>query len=388
MANACDFRAGRINPDDSAAIDRFWRRFAEIAPALDGNFRGTAEPADVAGYLTVALGDLAEQITSWEFGAGENGGHHRALSPEPNHELRRLARAIVNRAPDLDGWNFPPPRHAISSNEPAVRYVVGGTRQTVTAASIIPSESAHRRIDFEGQGKGDLDMVNRRAGLMFSVLFGEAAERDWPGEVHARRANAPGVRLRRPPARKKRASEFVARTREILDHLKDQHPNQPLGTVFADGSASTLFEVKPGREADHPRADLVTCMTPLPDIAAARSGGARVSPVRCSRFGESLCGIRIERNEHHDLDLVDERAGITDLVHHALRDQGIGRITGEGHGLGPVCIDFATTDIPAAQACIETLSGDQDIVDPAGLLFEAAGLDDLALPLAIPRRRH
>lgn len=387
MADAYDFWAERITSGEKAAIDRFWERFAHIAPDLDASFRGVREPVDVAHMVTEALGELADQISSWEFGPGETGGHHLALSPELNHVLRPLARAAISRAPTLEGWSFSDARPPTPLSENTVALIEGRAHLPFTLAGITPAAGEHQRIDFTGSGKGDTGTIAGLAGLSFSVLFGEAVERDWLGELDGGKRGLLSA-FSRAPAPETWLPGFVDSTTDVLNSLMDARPASPRASVYSDDSDFSLFKAEPHSDTGSPRADLFSCFSCHPDLAQARFAGVRISSARFSRFGESLCGVRIPRTPDHPFDQVDDRADLAQVIHDALAVDQTGGVTGEGHGKEHVYIDFATTDIAAAMARVEAELGGAGITAPCHLLFDDAGLEDRMLPLTSAARRH
>ena len=389
MADAYDFWAERIAPNDSAAIDRFWDRFVEIAPALDGTFRGTADPVDVASSLTLALGDLAERVTSWEFGPAET-GHFLALSPELDHEKRPLIRALLNRAPELAGWEFGDARRPHDSLDHVLHLAASRMHQLLTLTGVSSCAGSHRRIDLIGNGAGrDVDC---QAGLVFSVIFGEAIERDWLGEISfGRRA---GGLLSKLIGKASRAAPpeawlapFLEETQHLLDQLMEDRPEAAYSAPLGAGTEVTLYECEP-RESDDPRSDTITYQTAHTDLAAARFAGVRISSVRFSRHRESLLGLRIERTPEQPFGQVSDRSDLAERIDSALRASGAGGVYGEGHGTGHVYIEFATGDIPMATAIVERVLGQSEVSGPAAFLFDEAGLEHRVWSFQPSRNAH
>lgn len=385
MADAYDFWAARIAQPESGAINRFWEAFAAHADLLDRTFR-REDDADVAAIMQDCLGPLWSQIY-WEFGPGEGTGHHLALSPELNHALRPLARALVTRAPDLPGWSFSDARPPVPLDENTVGLIEGRARMPFALSGIEAVPGEFRRIDFTGTGSGDEGSISGLAGLAFSVLFGEAVERDWLGELHAKRRGLLGS-LKRAPDPQSWLPEFAAQAGAVLDELKETRPSAPLRARYREDAEVSLFTVEARDGSDDPRADMFTYSTPLPEMVQARFAGTRISVVRFSRDPESLCGVRIPRTGDHPLDDVDDRVRVTDAIQASLAADDTGGVTGEGHGKGHVYIDFATTDIVAAIARVESELGKAGMGSGCDLLFDEAGLEDKVLPLQAAGTPH
>ena len=388
MADVYDFWADRIPAAEAAMIDRFWEAFVQIAPSIDHTFSGTGDPVDVAEVMQTALGDLAEMIPSWEFGPAED-GHHLALSPDFSHELRPLVRAMVNRAPEIPRFTIHDARqpHPDLAGIPDVVASRMFQPFTLTGAEAMAGE--HRRIDLVGSGPGaDSDA---QAGLLFSVLVGEAVERDWLGEIAVQRSG-PGM-LSRMFGKKPAAADpmdwlpgFKDQVDAVLAELMDARPATPMAEPLP-GADGLLYQITP-TGSEGPRADSITYQTTHGDYAAARFANARISSVRFSRFGESFLGLRIQRAEEMNFDQVTERGDLADAIDSQLQAAGAGGVFGEGHGQGHVYIDFAATDIPLAIATIERTLGQRGVTAPSALLFDEAGLEDQILPLQIAHQAH
>lgn len=389
MADAYDFWAERVMAEEAASIDRFWEAFAASADELERTFNQADNPAgetDVAAVMHAALGSLWDSLF-WEFGPGTDGGHHLALSPELNHGMRPLARAAINRAPDLPGWSFSDARPPDPLSVHTVALIEGRATTGYTINGITPARGDHRRIDFTGTGSGGNPMVTGLTGLTFSVLFGEAVERNWLGELFAERRGLLSS-LKKAPDSQDWMRKFVEQTQSVLAELIETRSTEPLGAHFREDAEISLFQVEPRDDPDNPRADMFTYSTPLPDLAQARFARARLSVIRFSGHAESLCGLRIPRTENHPFDQVDHRAGLAAAIHASLAIDGIGGVTGEGHGKAHVYIDFAVSDIAAAMARAEAELGKAGITAPCTLLFDEAGLEERFLTLTPAGRAH
>ncbi|MEO1531924.1 MAG: hypothetical protein AAFU72_07135, partial [Pseudomonadota bacterium] len=79
---------------------------------------------------------------------------------------------------------------------------------------------------------------------------------------------------------------------------------------------------------------------------------------------------------------------IADAIDADLRAGGLGGVFGEGHGRAHVYVDAAVTEIPSAIGVIERVLGRLGHSAPAHILFDEAGLTDLALPLASHQALH
>ena len=379
MPDAYDFWAGLLDRETMADVDGFWERFLPIAPRLDRAFRGEASDIDPAEATIASLGPLNEVGLFWEYGPGEGDGHMLVLTAELHHELRPLARAMVNRAPDIPGWSFADARPPAASAEHIVSLIEARSRMDYPLTALAPAPGEHRTIDFEGEGRGDAGVLQGVASLTFSVVFGEEIERDWLGDCHMTGRGALKGMFSRRSDPQDWLPEFSERTLAELQGLLDSRPEMP---VHESGAAEwTLFSFEPQGDTDLPRSDMITYSTNQPKLADARFSGKRFASARFSRFGECFCGVRIPRTEAQSFDQVDDRSTLTEAIDAALTQDRTGGVIGDGHGTGHVYIDFATTDIDAAAARIEFVLNENGIAGPCDLIFDEAGLEELTLEL-------
>lgn len=381
MTDAYDFWADRLSVEETAAVAHFWERFETIAPALDKAFSTGNAEIDPAEATIDAIGALNDFGIFWEYGPGES-GHHLALSPELKHSARPLARALINSAPSLERWTFSDARPPISIDGGALNIIEGRARRQNPLLGIQPHTGEHYRVDFVGTGRGDEDMLADFAALTFSILFGEAVERDWLGQASGE-ANG-GLRnlLSKRPKPTDWLPEFCRKTQDILNSLKETRPSSPRSETDVETADHSIISLTPNKKNPALFNDLITYVTPHVDLAEAMFSGARISAPRFTRFPESFCGVTIERTDAHPFDDVEDRGDLSGALHNAMKTSGAGGLIGEGHGLRHVYIDFAITDIPLAIATIERELGRAEITGPAWFVFHEAGLEDRRLPLS------
>lgn len=395
MADAYDFWAERLPSAERAAVHAFWEGFARHAAFIDAIFTGedrSGTADDVADCMADALGPLSDGIY-WEFGPlDETGkrGHFLALTPELYHSKRPLARALVAAAPDLPGWGFGDARRPMAADASILANVASRAFRDVTLLGAEVQAGAHRMVDVTGLGPDE--HAGGQAGLLFSLVMGEAVERDWLGEVSSTPAKAPraaglaGMIGRRAAPEESWVSDFAEEARGLVDAMRAGTQTAPFAPVR--GSVpETLFRLTPG-DGTWPRADLVTYLTTRPDFAQARFDDAPIAAERFSTRGESFIALRLARTPAAPLDDVSDRAEIADAIDADLRAGGLGGVFGEGHGRAHIYVDAAVTEIPSAIGVIERVLGRLGHSAPAHILFDEAGLTDLALPLASHQALH
>jgi hypothetical protein len=86
-------------------IDRWWRVFADESKSLIASIDGP-ESQLFAERLQERLAQIDSRLC-WEIGPGAAGKPHRlVITPETDMELRPLTQTLLERAPDLPGWEF------------------------------------------------------------------------------------------------------------------------------------------------------------------------------------------------------------------------------------------------------------------------------------------
>ncbi|MEM7497804.1 MAG: hypothetical protein AAF371_07400 [Pseudomonadota bacterium] len=400
MADAYDFWAERLPGEQQAAVGAFWAAFERQAAFLDAVFTGKDRSSggeEVGACMNAALGPLADEIY-WEFGPGEatgedeagEAGHFLALTPELFHSKRPLARALLRAAPEMPGWRFGDARRAQGTHDHLLAAVATRAFREVTLTGAEVQAGPHRTIDVLGHGPEE--DAGGQAGLLFSLIVGEAAERDWLGEIAtvvgsgARRRGLSGLFSRRPAVDETWVPAFAEAAEAMLEAMRADRTPGPFAPPRAEAERA-LFQLAP-EDGSWPRADIVTYVTTRPDYAEARFGGVPLSAARFSTEGESFIGLRLARSSAAPFEEVTEREALADAIDADLRTAALGGVFGEAHGSAHVYVDAAVTDLPRAIATIERVLGQRALHAPAHILFDEAGLTDLALPLASHQPIH
>lgn len=86
-------------------IDRWWRTFADESQSLTASL-DSPEAQLFAERLQERLAQIDSRLC-WEIGPGAAGKPHRlVITPETDMELRPLTQTLLERAPELPGWEF------------------------------------------------------------------------------------------------------------------------------------------------------------------------------------------------------------------------------------------------------------------------------------------
>ncbi|MGF1445832.1 MAG: hypothetical protein ACFBRM_06480 [Pikeienuella sp.] len=387
MPDAYDFWAARLPREDLLAIDDFWRRFEPLAPRIARFFRGLLPGLDVDRELRNALGPLAERVVG-DFEFAPDGAIVLVLTPELYHSRRMLARALVDRAPDLVGWRMRDARWPVAGVTEAVKAILDRSRaDAIAVEEITVRRGAHRLVELTAVGQGDPQFIADQAGVIFSVLLGERADQDWLGTCNGRaRRERPfrvSIALRQRPQR--RADQwlgpFRAAALSAIESFEADRPQTAFGEKPMLVEDCATFRLRPIGSDPLRRHDAMTYQTRYRALTAARLAGVKITGLRFSRFGEIFCGLKIRRAPPHPFDEVADIASLGTKLEDVLMVTGIGGLIGRASGVEHVYLDLALVDLERAVEVLRSALQREGLVGPAWLIFDDAGLEDHYLPL-------
>lgn len=117
-----------------ARIDRWWEAFAGKTQALGDLFRGKKK-WDLPGWMDDHLSAIHPRLM-WEYGPAVHAeGHRLVITPESRTHLRPLVKAVLDRAPEIPGWEFYPYRlpESLEGAKAPVEARTGGSLDGLTA---------------------------------------------------------------------------------------------------------------------------------------------------------------------------------------------------------------------------------------------------------------
>jgi hypothetical protein len=110
-------------------IDAWWTEFARRSGDLQRVFARQLE-MDLPAWMEEHLGSVDEALC-WEFGPPLRGsGHRLVVTAESRSELRPLVATLLERAPELPGWEFYPYRPRSPSRTRCARWRRGWAART------------------------------------------------------------------------------------------------------------------------------------------------------------------------------------------------------------------------------------------------------------------
>jgi hypothetical protein len=322
-----------------ARIADWWDAFASKTDALSDLFRGKRK-WDLPQWMHDTLGAI-DQHLMWEFGpAVRTKGHRLVITPETRSHLRPFVRTILDRAPDLPGWEFYPYRLA-EDLEQAQATVEGRTRGSLDAVTCELQIGQGHRIDLLFRSPATKDDNDRKALNVAFVaaesLLGEKTLDRWVGAIEVGRAGGG-----RKAVRLDRLKDTFD---SLVDSIRDRLPDRP----FVDrgtGDQWSLVELKPEEADDYPdTADLIVATTCDVELWKATHPGQSFYSQRFSRCKETFAYVKMDGAHRRPGAQAEERGKIEDALDEALAHDGLGVHVGGGTGLRYAYIDLALTDL-------------------------------------------
>ena len=166
-------------------IDAWWREFQSKTDALAALFSQKAE-WDLPEWMDQHLQAIHPNLM-WEFGPAVCGtGHRLVVTPESDHHLRPLVRAILASAPVCNGWEFHEYRLP-EDVESTCLTVEARTGCNIADFKVGASRGDQNRIDLRYtspaiRDKNDQSALNA-AFVATETLLGEQCLNNWIGAI-------------------------------------------------------------------------------------------------------------------------------------------------------------------------------------------------------------
>jgi hypothetical protein len=370
-------------------IDRWWSAFAAKTGDLDDLFASRSQ-WDLPDWMHQHLNAISPHLM-WEYGPAVTGeGHRLVITPESERHLRPMVQTVLERAPNLAGWEFYAYRLPEDVEE-ASRMVAARTRGDLSgtlATAMIGEHNRNNLCYHSPDTKGPDDpQAFENAFVATETLLGEEALDKWVGAITVESLREPAG-ISKLLGRKRRAGPGLLaldRLKPTVDALvaamQDRLPDVPLYALHSDddspdsGNRWAVFELKPARQDDYPhRDDLLVAVTGNVHVWRGFHEDNSFYSERFSRHGESFCYLKIDGSEGLDGDGFSDRGSIEDAVNEVLIPARAGCVIGGGTGLRYSYIDLALADVAAAIPLITKRLRAGKIPRRAWLLFFDAPL--------------
>jgi hypothetical protein len=346
-----------------AAIDAWWRAFQSKTTDLDALFHRKSE-WDLPRFMHDRLGAVDPGLM-WEFGqAVRQPGHRLVITPEQRKWLRPLVRTLLERAPQISGWEFYP--HRLPEDVPmAIQMVEARVGVNITGAVVVASVAPGRKIDlsfaFPQQPQLDEQTASHAAFVATETLMGEHVLDTWIGGI--------GLIDGKPAQRPLPLDRAQATVGALISSIQEQLPPTKLHDI-AEGEDWANVGLEPEEADDYPgRTDLIVASTQSVDLFRAAHSDMIFTSSCHSRFGELFCYLKIDGIDVPRERFVEFRSDIEDTLSPALAQAGVGCCIGGGSGIRYSYIDLALTDVNQAIPIIRQVLSARRVPLRAWLLF-------------------
>ncbi|HKJ74865.1 MAG TPA: hypothetical protein VKA19_12185 [Alphaproteobacteria bacterium] len=327
----------RVRDEAGAAIDRWWRAFADKKDDIAALFT-QEQDWDLPAWIHEHLGAIDPNLM-WEFGPGIDNGHRLVITPENRHDLRPLVDQMLASAPAIDGWSFLDhrPREPFSMVEMTVE---GRTGAPLAATGFKCEKGRFNFIDIAVEFpksflRDNEDLADSQAFVLIECLLGEEDLDKWVGNID----------VRSKPWRSSGVEGLAAAFDECRESIIAELPDGPFYRSV-DDNEWTLFELKPQTADDYPaQSDMYVGKSASQELWENAHSGVRFDSLRYSRHGEVFCYLKVDGSEGLEGERFQDKADIEDALGEKLRADGFGCCIGGGTGLRYSYVDLALTDL-------------------------------------------
>ena len=385
-ADVYDYAATRLPDEWKSTIDFFWEGFTNHADAIDRYFTDSDESVDPAEMTIALLKALPTQLL-WEYGSGEAGGHRLTITSELNSDAHVLARAVMNRAPELPRWSFSDARSA--ENDPDfVRQAI--TVRTFTndlaISGISFAEGYARTINVVAHASmpdTDASLAAGQGEMFMSAWLGEYGERLWLGEFLSEQVFYPKKKFlgRLKLSKPLDVAAVGGKLDALIASLKEKSPMEPWSSVDLENASWASMNGNPKGEDFLWRDDTIAAISAYADVTLASLQGDRFRSERFSRHGETFCFLKIDGSEDDPIGRFEDRDGIEIALNELLQPSGLGAAIGGATGARYTYIDLALVDLENSIEAVCSLLREGNLTRRAWLHFNDDGLDDFWVPV-------
>ena len=372
--DAYDYAASKLDGATLKRVDTFWEVFSDQAAAIEKYLAASGGPdtGQLMSMIRTALRPVSKDLM-WEFEAIDI-GHALTVTAEWRDELRPLTRLLLQRAPNLTGWQFREARQPVPA-EQVIDQAKARLRSDLSIIEIRPSASGARAVNLDVSGPTSEDELVHQSILLFSLLKGEALDRIWLGEISGSRPTLMrSILAGDNPASELDIELLMNEIDECIDDVRELAPDAPFCDVPLDTREMSLLEPAEPGQGPSPRDDLITLTSTYPEMIIAQLNGKRFASERFSGFGETFAMLKFARTDGHFGD-VEERYGLEEKLQDALAESRAGGVTGGAFGQAHAYIDVALLHVGDAIDILTNVLRAEGISTGTTLHFFEPGLD-------------
>ncbi len=333
-------------------IDAWWREFAESADDIAATFTGKSD-LDLPAWIEEHLQSIDANLM-WEFGpAIRDAGHRLVVTPETDHHLRPLVQSILERAPDLKGWEFYEHR-LVEDIESAQFTVEGRTGCNLSEMKFRASLGEFNLIDLKFGSPSKSRIKDKSAFnaafVATETLLGEKVLNDWIGVIEVSPIQETSaikslLGLARKPPQWISLERLYDTVNSLIGSIHDQLPPVPHYEWITEETNWTLWELKPEPADDYvEQSDLIVGKSANPAMWTTAHRHKLFCSDRFSRYHEIFCYVKIDGSDGFDESEFADKSEVEDALDQVLKPQKLGCQIGGGTGLRYAYIDLALTN--------------------------------------------
>lgn len=353
-----------------ARIAGWWGAFVRKSPALGETFSGKRQ-WDLPGWMHDTL-QAIDQDLCWEFGpAIKTEGHRLVITPEHRHYLRPLVREIVDRAPDLPGWEFYQYRPA-ESLEMTKATVEGRTGGTIDGVVVEASRGEGNLVNltfYSPATRSDEDEEATHIALVVTeTLLGERNLNRWVGVI------AVGPLGREKPKHAISLSRLKDTFDALVDSIRDGLPDRPY-VEQPDTGQRAMIQLKPTKADDYPgQEDLLVASARDVELWKSMHSQIAFHSQRYSGCKETFAFAKMELDTRRRGKEPEDRGEIEDALNDRLEADRLGVCVSGGTGLRYSYIDLALTDLDRGVEKARRVLSKLNVPERSWILFHDADL--------------
>jgi len=352
-------------------IDSWWATFAEKVDRIAALFERKCK-WNLPDWMAEHLGAIDPKLM-WEYGPAVKGrGHRLVITPESARHLRPLTTTILERAPQIPGWEFYGYRLA-EDLEMAAETVKGRTGATLDDIRVRASRGQHHRIDlcyfFPVLVSEDDAQALNAAFVATESLLGEECLDKWIGAIEVDSSKSGSGKTTIP------LDDLKTSVEALIGSLCDQLPDRPY-YQWTETAEWTLWQLKPEQAEDYPeQSDLFVGKSCNRAMWEAAHAGTAFYSERFSRHEETFCYLKLDGSQGLDEEKFADKSEIEDALDAVLKPQALGCQIGGGTGLRYSYIDLAVRDVDRAIEVVRERLRQGNVPQRSWILFFDAELE-------------